>query len=540
MISLEYEDFSINDSKKENNNIEKIKKNKNLIILFILALIIIISIILILVLTLKMKNNVDETKSPIISVENIPSLKILSFQILNINCSNLNYYTEIQPKDISFNFTTDNSTKIYYSDEINENNVKIKIPSEAKSGNVILNIEKLNFTYEFEIEIVKEFSIKLNENLIKKNGDEMKIGDIISNTRNNFYVIYSFKSPKSGLYDIELSGSSDNDKSYFNVDIDSNKDLLEKRGRNIVNTTQHVISKGWNDYQKTMYGSFYLEENIEYFLKISFLKTEGGFATNLNSIKFLPNENQNKKALDIGYVIYEFDFISKSIYPFKECWAFSPNYIKVENQYVEFYYNQEAYDNNIGVRQYKGAELTGDFTTNKDGWYGYKFYLNDTFPKNSEGTIIAQMFNQGNSNTWAGHIHIINQNLELGYRASSAASAERDFKIGEITWNEWYNFIIYFKVGRNNKGRIKIWLSKDKLKEEEPIFDTGDTNFGFGNWIDDETLDNVISEGNPKPHQIGCKFGLYTCAGGDKVIRFKNFKALEYNPKGAFNIVNPC
>ena len=56
------------------------------------------------------------------------------------------------------------------------------------------------------------------------------------------------------------------------------------------------------------------------------------------------------------------------------------------------------------------------------------------------------MFNQGKSNTWAGHIHINKQDLVLGYRGSAAAPDEKDIVIGKIIWNEWYNFIIYFKV----------------------------------------------------------------------------------------------
>ena len=33
---------------------------------------------------------------------------------------------------------------------------------------------------------------------------------------------------------------------------------------------------------------------------------------------------------------------------------------------------------------------------------------------------------------------------------------------------------------------------------------------------------------------------MYTWDGGDKIIRYKNISALEYNPVGAFDIVNPC
>ena len=66
------------------------------------------------------------------------------------------------------------------------------------------------------------------------------------------------------------------------------------------------------------------------------------------------------------------------------------------------------------------------------------------------------MFNLGKVNTWAGHLHINKEDLVLGYRGSAAAASEIDIIIGKIIWNEWYNLIIYFKVGRNNKGRIKF------------------------------------------------------------------------------------
>lgn len=192
--------------------------------------------------------------------------------------------------------------------------------------------------------------------------------DGISYTKNNLFIIYSFNAPCSGIFDIEILSSINNDKSYINIDIDSNLIILEKRGRNIKNLTNQILSKDWNDYQKYIYGSFYLTEKIDYYIKITFLKKEGMYACNLNDIKLFPNKDQNKTTFGMGYVIYEFDFISKSYFPFYAYWAFSPNYIKIENEYAEFYYNQNAYDNNTGIRQYKGAELTGGFSTNKDGW----------------------------------------------------------------------------------------------------------------------------------------------------------------------------
>ena len=88
----------------------------------------------------------------------------------------------------------------------------------------------------------------------------------ISCTKNNYYIIYSFISVCFGIFDIELLASTNNDKSYINVDIDSNIAFLEKRERIVKNLTNHIISTNWIDFQKNIYGSFYLEENKEYFI----------------------------------------------------------------------------------------------------------------------------------------------------------------------------------------------------------------------------------------------------------------------------------
>ena len=45
--------------------------------------------------------------------------------------------------------------------------------------------------------------------------------------------------------------------------------------------------------------------------------------------------------------------------------------------------------------------------------------------------------------------------------------------------------VIYFKVEKNNKGKIKVWLYNNKLKENKHIYESGAINLGFGNWADD-------------------------------------------------------
>ena len=129
--------------------------------------------------------------------------------------------------------------------------------------------------------------------------------------------------------------------------------------------------------------------------------------------------------------------------------------------------------------------------------------------------------------------------LWMTHRSAAYYKKETHYDFGQIEWNTWYNLIIYFKVGLNNKGLIKVWLGNDKLKEDEPTYVSGGVDFGFGSWIDDETLDNTKVEENGKNNQILCKFGMYTWDGGDKRIKYANISALEYNPEGAFDIVNP-
>ena len=51
-------------------------------------------------------------------------------------------------------------------------------------------------------------------------------------------------------------------------------------------------------------------------------------------------------------------------------------------------------------------------------------------------------------------------------------------------------------------------------------------------------MDNTFTE-DTTATQIGCKFGLYTAADGDKKIRFRHFKSVVYNSNKGFSIVNP-
>ena len=237
------------------------------------------------------------------------------------------------------------------------------------------------------------------------------------------------------------------------------------------------------------------------------------------------------------YTIYENNFNTGTSYaPFRAGWAWSPNYIKVVDKCLEFYYNQEALDND-NRRERRGAEIVCDFTTNRDGWYGFRIFLPEgKFPKDIDNSIFCQIFNSGPGNTWAAHLSLSKDKVILSHRYASINPTTAT--VGTVTWDTWIPVVVYFKAGLNNKGRIRVWMGDDMV-ESRPTYDTGPIRFGFGTWIDDETMNNVASDDNPKPTSLGPKLGLYVSSGGDRTIRFDDIKLLEGNPVGAFNIVRP-
>ena len=80
---------------------------------------------------------------------------------MKLNCINLEYYKDIEISDISLEFPIESSTEKYYADSLEGNIIEKKIPPEAISGKIILSIEKLNFIYEFSLDIINNLSSSL-------------------------------------------------------------------------------------------------------------------------------------------------------------------------------------------------------------------------------------------------------------------------------------------------------------------------------------------------------------------------------------------
>lgn len=365
----------------------------------------------------------------------------------------------------------------------------------------------------------------------------------IGSTKNGAWVIYEISTPLAGLFDVNVLTGTTKDGSSINVDISEDLNTLKTQTLNDKLTQVMTNSGGWTAVTNQVFGPFELKARKTYYLKLTFLQEGSTWVGNVGEIKITLSADQNATPVNGGgngsrdYVLYENNFNQGESYsPFIDGWAWDPCYIKVVDKSLEFYYNQAALDAD-NRRERRGCEVTCDYNTTRDGWYGFKIFLPEgKFPKDVDGSIIAQIFNCGDRNSWAGHVSLNKNQLVISHRYALIDPTVGT--IGTVEWNKWIPVVVYFKAGKNKKGRIKAWIG-DNMQENNPAYDSGAVNFGFGEWVDDETLDGTVSASNAKADYLGCKFGLYVSSGGDRTIRFDDLKALEGNPAGAFNIVKP-
>lgn len=350
------------------------------------------------------------------------------------------------------------------------------------------------------------------------------------------YTLFSVNIPKEDDYYLYFGTKG---KSTDVIEFSAGRD----KGNLTESKTVECKAEGydWPSYEYKV-GKFHLKPGKNY-LRVEFLQT-GLVLTDMHIM--------NKDVTDPGtgieiivpeepkdYVkgLYAHDFDDNTLGLFKTAWSWEPSYAKAVNGYLEVHFDQAALDAD-NRRERKGAEVTCGFKTTSEGWYGFKIFLpTEAYPKNIEGSCIAQIFNGGNANTWAGHLKVNKEDLTIHYRGSAAASAEVTKTVGKLTWNKWIPIVVYFKAGRNNKGNIKVWMGDD-IAEAKPTFDSGNINFAFGNWITDNILDDK-DNGDYKGASLGGKWGLYVASGGDRTIRFDDLKILSGNPDGAFDIVKP-
>ena len=367
----------------------------------------------------------------------------------------------------------------------------------------------------------------------------------IGSTRDGAYVIYKVSASETGLYNAFALFGSKYDGSSLSVDMDVDADVLAGRLTEAPLTKAVASTGSWTPSKRYTFGPFRLKAGREYYLRLSFLQEESGrWVGNVSQLGLQWSSNQSAAdavpvdvMTDEGYTLYALDGDNReTIYPFWRGWAWEPNYIEVRDQCLEFYYNQAALDAD-NRRQRRGCELTCPFRATSEGWYGFRIFLPEgLFPKDIDGSIFCQLFNNGDRNSWAGHLTLNRNQVVLSYRHALVNPTTRT--VGTVEWGKWTNVVVYFRVGRNNKGSIRVWLG-EQISEATPQVKADGINFGFGDWIDDTHLNGEVTTTNEKPDYIGCKFGLYVSSGGDRIIRFDDIRALEGNPEGAFGIVCP-
>ena len=472
---------------------------------------------------------------------------------ITIYCDGLDYFVDygISASDIIVTFTTATGTTSVSADAFDANGITVTVPTEAVTGEVTVALSSLQTFSAGTITVDGDVTIITLNEYVEYDGDNLTIASSsISSTQDGDWVIYKITPSMSGLFDVYTSTATTADGNALHVNIGKNLDLLKRK---TLDDTLVKDMENQGSYSKRSiqtFGAFELEEGEEYYLKVTFL-TPNNYGGNLFSLYYSPSDDQTQTAVntdedeDVDYVLYENDFNSTSyLYPFSKSPCYDPNYINVENGYAEFYYNAAALAAN-NSRNYRGCEVVCDFSTNSEGWYGFQIYLpgDGSFPMDEGGIIIAQVFNSGCRNSWAGHLRSNEGTLELLYRA--ALVDPNVVEVGELETDKWIPIVLYFKAGYNSKGRLKVWMGDD-MDEDNPTVDTGDCDFGFGHWLDEEHLDNTGTNTECASYSsyggsdsLGPKFGLYVSNTVDITIRYDDIKALEGNPDGAFSIVCP-
>lgn len=373
-------------------------------------------------------------------------------------------------------------------------------------------------------------------------GGSFSVGSdgVIGSTKRGAYLVYPCKVDVDGLYELKAQTATNQSYAvYLNVDMGTDLDELSGRSPQ-TSLTQQMTKQGWSTWEDHSYGPFRLKAGQQYYMRVYFWAEGTSWAGNTSNVILHYADDQTQSGIDVDGVngdnLYASDFNSgTSLLPFSPSWAWEPSYIKVVDQCAEFYFNQAALDAD-NRRERRGCELTSGFQTNSEGWYGFKIYLPEgKFPKDVDGSIIAQIFNNGNQNSWAGHLAISRNRLVVSHRYALISPSQAT--VGTVEWGKWIPIVMYFRAGRNNKGNIKVWLGDD-MQENKPTYDSGPINLGFGEWIDDTTLNDVSRDGY-QGASFGAKFGLYVSKGGDRTIRFDDVKLLEGNPSGAFEKVKP-
>lgn len=244
--------------------------------------------------------------------------------------------------------------------------------------------------------------------------------------------------------------------------------------------------------------------------------------------------------------------------PFYYCTTNSPNYAKRSSDYVfdgvnsaKFYWNVSGYNTSgQDTREWKGAEACSGFSTKSEGWYGFEFYLpSASYPDNKTATI-AQIFQDGDCNSWGAMLVVNDGALELRYRSSCSPDGLTDkptpptgISVATITnsiqYDAWKPIIIHWKASHTGNGTLQIWYANQISSFSAPTVNLTGINFGFGSWSGD-----TLASGNEEV----LKFGQYNwdtteyATGDTRTVYFDCVNQLSGDSSGdsaSWTTVNP-
>ena len=328
---------------------------------------------------------------------------------ITINGKNFQYFIDkgVTAQDVIVEFCAEEGITKATADALTATSVTVTVPTDAKGGVITIDFDGYQKVSGPELPLVGDLNLPLINYLETSGTITIEEGGIGS-TKDGAYVIYQFDAPATGLFDVYLMTGTTKDGSSLNVNIGDNLNTLKTAALNETLTHAMKNTGSWATNWKDQWGAFYLEEGKTYYLKITFLQVGTTWVGNVGEIGLTLSADQNQTPVNgvkpgVDYVIYKHDFNSGTSYlPFTDAWAWEPNYIKIVDKYLEFYYNYKALLED-DRRMRRGAEVTCNFKTTTEGWYGFKFFLpENSFPMNESGIIIAQIFNQGCRNSWAG------------------------------------------------------------------------------------------------------------------------------------------
>jgi hypothetical protein len=215
--------------------------------------------------------------------------------------------------------------------------------------------------------------------------------------------------------------------------------------------------------------------------------------------------------------------------PYQECTTQAPNGVSIvkdpapegaqagkkvsANHVAEFYWTSIGYDD---TRMKRGAEACSDLTVQKEGWYGFSFFLpSPGYPSNTTGGI-AQIFQKGYCNSWAGMLIVRDGHLILQHRG---ACGDPDILViaDKVRYNAWNHMVIHFVVSSEHKGLIEAWYNNED--EARPTVRAAGINFGFAHGWKNDVL--------PQDSPIAYKFGMYNF--DDKHYQGNETRTLYYD-----------